>query len=138
MRIPLLPKPIVYFDGTCNLCDRSVNFILKQDKQKRFLFAPLQSAAGQQAILATGGQPTLPVGSVLLYYRGKYYTRSTAALYVLWLLGGWWRVSSALFIIPAFLRNVVYNYVAANRHKWFGTKETCLVPTADVRERFVS
>ncbi len=137
MRIPLLPKPIVYFDGTCNLCDRSVNFILKNDKQKRFLFASLQSAAGQDA-LAAAGNKAIQSGTVLLYYRGEYYTRSTAALYALWLLGGWWRLASALFIVPPFLRNAVYNYIAANRHKWFGTKETCLLPTADVLERFVS
>jgi predicted DCC family thiol-disulfide oxidoreductase YuxK len=137
MRIPLLPRPIVYFDGTCNLCDRSVNFLLKHDKKKIFRFAPLQSAAGQHALRESGSEH-LASGTVLLYYRGKYHGRSAAALYSLWLLGGWWRLSSVFFIIPAFMRNAVYTYIAANRHKWFGSKETCLVPTAEVRERFVS
>lgn len=137
MRIPLLPKPIVYFDGTCNLCDRSVNFILKRDTRKRFLFAQLQSEAGRNAQRQAGNMAIAP-GTVLLYYRGKYYARSTAALYVLWLLGGWWRLSSLLFVIPAFMRNAAYNYVASNRHKWFGTKEACVLPSADLRERFVS
>lgn len=137
MRIALLPRPIVYFDGTCNLCDRSVNFLLKHDKNKRFLFAQLQSAAGQKA-LRESGCAHLATGTVLLYYRGKYHSRSSAALHSLWLLGGWWRLSMALYIVPSFLRNAIYNYVAANRHKWFGSKQACLLPTAEVRERFVS
>ena len=129
-------RPVLYFDGVCNLCNRSVQFILKHDKKERFLLAPLQSPAGEEALIKANstGKKT---GSVILYYNSKYYTRSAAALYTLRLLAPPWNLLFSFIIIPPFIRNAIYDLIAANRYRWFGKQDTCMIPTPEIKKRFL-
>jgi len=127
---------IVLFDGVCNLCNSSVQFILKRDKKKKFLFGSLQGKAGQQ-YLEKYQLPTNTFNSFMLIEGEKLYTRSTAALKMLKHLGGIWSLFYGLIIIPPFIRDAVYNFIAKNRYRWFGKKEACWVPTPDLKSRFL-
>jgi predicted DCC family thiol-disulfide oxidoreductase YuxK len=131
-----MSKPIVLFDGVCNLCNRAVQFIIRHDKKKKFLFASLQGKHGQE-LLKRFDLPTQQLNSFVLVDGDKVYTRSAGALRVLKLLGGGRSLLYGLIIIPPFIRNAIYNYIARNRYKWFGKKEECWVPTAELRERFL-
>ncbi|GAA4463635.1 DUF393 domain-containing protein [Nemorincola caseinilytica] len=137
MRIAIKPRPVLYFDGVCNLCERSVQFVIRNDKKQLFRFATLSSAAGQEA-LQHGNIAATKVGSVVLYFRGRYYTRSAAALHTLRLLGGLWQLLFVFMLVPPFIRDRVYDHIAANRYKWFGRKEECMIPTPELQERFLS
>ena len=127
---------IVLFDGVCNYCNGRVNFVIKHDKKDRFRFAALQSEVGK-AILEKYHVPAVDMSSFVLIEDGKYYLRSTAALRLLKRLGGIYSLLYAFIIVPRFLRDGVYNYVARNRYKWFGKMESCMVPTKEVRGRFL-
>lgn len=129
-------KPVILFDGVCNLCSGSVQFILKRDKEKKFRFAPLQSAYGQ-SLLQQFQLPADHFHSFLLYQDGKLFQRSAAALKVVEQLRGWKWVK-LFWIIPVFLRDAVYNFIAKNRYRWFGKKETCWVPDPEWQTRFLS
>jgi predicted DCC family thiol-disulfide oxidoreductase YuxK len=129
-------NPVILFDGVCNLCSSSVQFILKRDKEKKFLFASLQSNYGQDLLK----QLDLPIdtfNSFILYEERKIYTRSTAALKIFSQLKGW-RWVKIFLIVPKFIRDGVYNLVAKNRYKWFGKKEECWVPTPELKARFLN
>jgi predicted DCC family thiol-disulfide oxidoreductase YuxK len=127
---------IVLFDGVCNYCNGRVNFVIKRDKKDRFRFAALQSDAGK-AMLKKYNVPAVDLSSFVLIEDGKYYLRSTAALRLLKKLGGIYSLMYAFMIVPRFLRDRVYNYVARNRYRWFGKMESCMVPTEEVRGRFL-
>lgn len=129
-------NPVVLFDGVCNLCNGSVNFLLDRDHRETFRFASLQSDAGQR-LLAEHGLPADDFDSFVLVEEGRAYTRSTAALRVARRLGFPWRLASLLLVIPAFLRDPFYDLVAKNRYRWFGKEETCRVPTPELRARFL-
>ena len=127
---------IVLFDGVCNLCNSSVQFIIKRDKKKKFLFAPLQGKKGQEIFL----KHSLPAGelnSFILAEGDKIYTKSTGALRMLKKLGGPWSLLYAFIIVPAFIRDGIYNWVAQNRYNWFGKKVQCMIPTPEWKERFL-
>jgi len=128
-------KPVILFDGVCNLCSSSVQFILKRDKEKKFLFASLQSVYGQK-ILKDFNLPTDTFNSFILYENGKIFTRSTAALKMFSQLKNWGWVK-IFWIVPKFIRDAVYNLIAKNRYKWFGKKEECWLPTSDLKKRFL-
>lgn len=128
--------PVILFDGVCNFCNGAVNFTLKRDRNKKIRFAPLQSEAGK-ALTKQFGLPEHDLRSFLLIENGKLYNRSTAALRVCRYLSGLWPLCYGLIIIPAFIRNAVYDFIAKNRYKWFGQKEECMVPTPDMRARFL-
>jgi len=113
-----------------------VQFVIRQDKKKQFLFAPLTSAAGQVA-LQEGHISGIPAGSVVLCHRGRYHTRSAAALHSFRLLGGVWQLMFVFMLVPPFIRNAVYDHIARNRYKWFGQRAECMMPTAELRERFL-
>ena len=132
-----LERPVLLFDGICNLCNRAVQFVIKHDRKKRFLFASLQSETGRKLIqnYAAGGK-VVP-DSMVLYYKGRFYTRSGAALRCAALLGGWPSVFAAGLIVPLFIRNIVYDWVAAKRYSWFGKKDECMMPAPDLKERFL-
>ncbi|MHA4809382.1 thiol-disulfide oxidoreductase DCC family protein [Flavitalea flava] len=131
-----LPSMTILFDGVCNLCNGSVQFILKRDKSGRFRFASLQSDAGQ-AILQKFGLPPSHLNSFILIENEKVYTRSLAALRVLEHLGGGWSLFYSLRIIPAFIRDGIYNWVSRNRYRWFGKQESCLLPKPEWKDRFL-
>lgn len=124
--------PIVFYDGLCGLCDRSVQFLLKYDKKEKFLFCALQSEQAKHYLGVNYTQQ-----SIVLYQQGKVYYRSTAALRIAWLLGGFWSLLAIGLMIPAFIRNAVYDFVAKNRYKWFGKFDACKIPTPEMRKRFI-
>ena len=129
-------KKIVLFDGVCNLCSSSVQFIIKRDKKNQFLFGSLQGKTGQH-YLEKFGLSTNNFHSFMLIEDGRLYTRSAAALRMLKHLGGGWSLLYGLMIIPAFIRDAVYNLLANNRYKWFGKKAECWVPTPAIKDKFL-
>lgn len=126
-------NPVILYDGVCALCNSSVQFVIKRDHQRRFRYAALQSGYAQEVL----GEE-LSFDSFVLWYEGKLYRKSTAALKVLWLLGGFWRLGYVAFLVPSFIRDGVYDWVARNRYKWFGKYDSCPIPTADQRALFLS
>ena len=127
-------RPILFFDGECNLCNRAVQYVIRHDKKEQFLFGPLQSGAGKELLeVMPGNAPD----SMILYYRGMYYTRSNAALHTARLLGGWRSWLYALTVLPCSLRDPFYNLIARNRYNWFGKSDTCMVPTKELEARFL-
>jgi len=129
-------KHIILFDGVCNLCSNSVQFILKRDKKNQFLFGSLQGKTGQE-YLAKFNLPADSFNSFILVENDNLYTRSTAALRMLKHLGGAWQLMYAFVIVPKFIRDGVYNFIARNRYKWFGKKEECWVPTPALKAKFL-
>jgi predicted DCC family thiol-disulfide oxidoreductase YuxK len=130
-------RPILFFDGYCNLCNRSIQFIIRHDKRERFFFASLQSVAGKQAIAAITRQKGQAPDSLVLYYKERYYTQSDAALRAAGLLGGAWPALSVFLIIAPFIRNGIYHLIARNRYRWFGKRNECMMPTPELKARFL-
>ncbi len=129
-------QPVILFDGVCNFCNGAVNFTIKRDKNKIIKFAPLQSESGRR-LTKEFGIPENDMRSFLFIENGKVYNRSTAALRVCKYLKGLWPLCYGFIIVPPFIRNAVYDFIAKNRYKWFGQKDKCMVPTPDVRTRFL-
>lgn len=127
---------IILFDGVCNLCSSSVQFVLKRDKKKQFLFGSLQGRFGQE-ILVRYNLPADTFNSFILLEDNQLYTKSTGALRMLKHLGGGWRLLYGFIIIPRFLRDAVYGFIAKNRYKWFGKKEACWLPRPEWKDRFL-
>jgi predicted DCC family thiol-disulfide oxidoreductase YuxK len=130
-------KAIILFDGVCNFCNGWVNTVIQRDKKNYFLFAPLQSAKGKQ-LIEKYQIDISKTDSVILIEHDQSFIKSTAALKVAKHLNGLFPLLYALLIVPAFIRNVVYDYIARHRYKWYGKKETCMIPTAEIREKFIS
>ena len=128
--------PILLFDGVCNLCNGAVQFVIRHDKRQIFQFAALQSEAGQ-AILRKHNLDTATFDSLVLLDERGIATRSTGALRLAWHLGGVWRVLYALVVVPPWVRDGVYGWVARNRYRWFGERAACMIPTAALRKRFL-
>ena len=127
---------IILFDGICNLCNSAVQFVIRNDKKKRFKFASLQSEAGKSLLLKGNLDPE-KTDSFVLISENYYYTRSTAALKVLNLIGGRWSLLYSFILVPQSIRDFVYNLIAKNRYRWFGKKDNCMIPTASLKERFL-
>ena len=134
--IKMKNNPIILFDGVCNFCNSSVNFVIDRDKKSIIKFAALQSEAGQQ-LLRQLNLPTVQFNSFVLIEAGKVYTASTAALKVSKYLAALWPLLYGFIIVPKFLRDGIYNWIAKNRYKWFGKKDQCMIPGAEVRSRFL-
>ena len=130
-----MEKAIVLFDGVCNLCSASVQFIIERDKHGYFKFASLQSETGQ-ALLKKHNLPTNSFASVIMVENGTLYTHSTAALRIARHLDGAWKALYGLIVVPKFIRDRVYSFVADNRYRWFGKEESCWLPTPDLKARF--
>lgn len=130
-------KKIILFDGLCNLCDSAVQFVIKQDHKDLFRFVPLQSELGQE-ILKHIGINTKNIDSIILYEPGiAYYYKSSAALKIAKDLGGFFHLGTIFRLIPTSIRNKLYDYIARNRYKWFGKKESCMIPTAELKAKFL-
>ena len=127
---------VILFDGVCNLCNASVNFVIHRDPPGYFRFAALQSDAGK-ALLREHHLPENELASVVLIENGKAYTHSAAAVRISRHLRGAWKLLAALIIVPPFLRDALYNFVVNHRYKWFGKTETCRVPTPELQSRFL-
>lgn len=129
--------PIILFDGVCNLCTQSVQFIIRRDPARKFRFAPLQSEFGQQ-VLKHFNLPVTRMNTLILLHEGKIYLKSTAALRIANELSGVWSALYALAIIPAFIRDPVYELIARNRYKWFGKRDNCMVPSPQLKDLFIN
>ncbi len=128
-------KPIIFFDGICNLCNASVQFVLKRDKKKHFLFASLQSDVARNILLHKNKK--INMNSIVLLQDDVVYSKSDAALLILKELRFPYNILVVFKVIPKTIRDGVYDFIAKNRYKWFGKKETCMVPKDDVLERFL-
>lgn len=128
---------VILFDGTCNLCNASVRFIIKRDPSAKFLFSTLQSDFGKQ-LLKNVGIEDVKYDSVILYKNGKVYKQSDAVLLIARQLSGLWSVFFVLIIIPRPIRNVVYNWIARNRYHWFGKRDVCMSPSPEIKHRFLN
>ena len=127
---------IVLFDGVCNFCDASVNFVIQCDKRGYFRFAPLQEPKGAEIARRYGIDPER-LDTFVLVENGRAYRKSGGALRVAGRLGVLYRLAFALIIIPPFIRDFFYDWFARRRYRWFGKKHACMVPAPEVRERFL-
>jgi predicted DCC family thiol-disulfide oxidoreductase YuxK len=126
--------PVILFDGICNLCNRSVKLILKYEKEHRFRFAALQSDAAKNIL--KGFENEAISDSVILIEDGKLFQNSTAALKIAKKLRGY-RFLYFLIVIPLWIRDPLYRFIAKHRYRWFGKKDTCMVPYDSIRSRFL-
>lgn len=130
-------KKIILFDGVCNLCNTSVQFIIKHDTKDVFRFVAIQSDLGQE-ILNHIGINSANIDSIVLYEPGTaYYYKSTAAIEIARSLGGIFHFGTLFRIIPTGIRNQLYDYIAKNRYKWYGKKESCMIPTKELKNKFL-
>ncbi|WP_226669489.1 thiol-disulfide oxidoreductase DCC family protein [Metabacillus litoralis] len=129
--------PILLFDGVCNLCNQTVQFVIRCDKKEAFKFASLQSTTGQN-LLEMMHMPTSHFDSIVMIEKNHVFTKSTAALKVCKRLGGFWVILYPFILIPKPLRDAVYHFVAKNRYKWFGKADQCMIPTPEMKKRFLS
>ncbi|GAA4005612.1 thiol-disulfide oxidoreductase DCC family protein [Hymenobacter fastidiosus] len=128
----------ILFDGVCNLCNGFVQFVIRHDPAGRFRFAALQSAGGQ-ALLAAHG---VALGAedpetVMLVADGKVYTHSTAVLHIARGLGGFWQLLYGGILLPRSGRDALYRFVARHRYQWFGRQDACMLPTPELKQRFL-
>lgn len=129
-------KPIVFFDGVCNLCNSSILFIIKRDRKNRFLFASLQSEYAKEHLpseLSIDSQKP----SIILKDGDSIRIKSSAVLTIAKSLSGLWFLLYAFMIVPRFIRDSVYDFIASNRYRWFGKKDQCMIPTPELKSRFV-
>lgn len=129
-------SPIILFDGVCNLCNRSVQFVIKRDRKNIFRFASLQGQTGQ-ALLKKFDLPADDLNSFILVEGDRVYKKSTAALRVARSLSGGWSLLYGFMIVPPFIRNTVYSLIAKNRYRWFGKREECMIPSPDLKSKFL-
>ncbi|WP_235855805.1 thiol-disulfide oxidoreductase DCC family protein [Flagellimonas aequoris] len=130
-------KKIILFDGVCNLCNGSVQFVIKRDKKDVFRYAAIQSEVGEQ-LITERHIDTNQVDSIILIEPGvAYFTKSDAALEIAGELGGLWKLTSIFKWIPKSIRDVIYDFVARNRYKWFGKQESCMIPTPELKAKFL-
>lgn len=130
-------KKIILFDGVCNLCNSSVVKVIALDKKDKFVFASLQSEVGKK-IIRHLKIDILKTDSIILYEPNvSYDVKSSAALKIMRSFGGLWSLTQLFFIFPRPIRDAVYDFIAKNRYKWFGKKESCAVPTPKLQKRFL-
>jgi predicted DCC family thiol-disulfide oxidoreductase YuxK len=132
-------KQLILFDGVCNLCNSSVLYVIKHDKKNKFVFAPLQSDIGKE-IMDMFTIDSNKIDSILLFnpVKQSLKIKSSAALLVAKELSFPINLMYVFFVIPTFIRNWVYNYVAKNRYKWYGKKDACMIPTPELRSKFIA
>jgi predicted DCC family thiol-disulfide oxidoreductase YuxK len=129
-------NPVILFDGVCNFCNGTVNFVLKQDRKDVFRFAALQSEAGRK-LLEKYKLSTEEFDSFVLLDEGKIYKKSAAALRVMNKLPWYWKEVQLFRVIPTPFRDAIYDFIARNRYKWFGKKDQCMIPTLEIKSRFL-
>jgi len=130
------PSSVILFDGICNLCNGFVDFVIARDRAAHFRFASLQSDAARRVLSEVNAEHPLP-DSFVLVEDGRVFTRSEAALRIARRLGVPWSLAYPLMVVPRPFRDWAYDVVARNRYRWFGKRETCRVPTPDLRRRFL-
>ena len=128
--------PVVLFDGVCNFCNGAVQFIIRHDPQAVFRFAAYQSSAGNELALRHGIDP-VALETFAIVVNDQAFVRSDAAIATAAQMSGVWRLAVVFKLVPRVLRDAVYGVIAKNRYRWFGRRESCMVPDADVRRRFL-
>ena len=128
---------VILFDGVCNLCNSAVKFVLKRDKNSVFKFASLQSNAAKK-LLSNTEVSAIDSTTFVLIENGTLYARSTAALRVCKHLSGLWPLMTVFMIVPRFIRDWVYNLISKNRYRWFGKRDTCMIPSPEVKNKFLN
>lgn len=130
-------KQLILFDGVCNLCNTSIQYVIQNDKKNQFMFAALESRTGQK-IINHYNIDTSKLDSILLYSRENgLSTKSTAALTIANQLSFPLNLMGLFIVIPPFIRDTVYDFIATNRYKWFGKKEVCMIPTPELKSKFL-
>ncbi|MGK0388376.1 MAG: putative DCC family thiol-disulfide oxidoreductase YuxK [Maribacter sp.] len=132
----LVEHPVLLFDGVCNFCNQTVQFVIKRDKEGIVHFAPLQSTFGQSQ-LQKANLATHDLKTLIFIENGQLYTKSSGALKLSKYLGGVWKLAYILIFIPKPIRDFAYDFIAKNRYKWFGKKDECMLPSPEVRGRFI-
>lgn len=127
---------IILFDGVCNLCNGAVTYIIKRDKKNVFKFAALQSEIGKE-LVSKFKIDTSKVDSIIFIDGEKHYEKSSAALHIAKHLSGAYPLLFGFIIMPGFIRDSFYDYIAKNRYKWFGKKESCMIPTLELKSKFL-
>lgn len=127
---------IVLFDGVCNLCNSAILFIIKRDKKDRFRFAPLDSDIGKE-LLSQHHMDSTKIDSIVLISGDSAYAKADAALYISKHLTHLWPLLYGFKVIPSFISNKIYDFIARNRYKWFGKKESCMIPTPNLTSKFL-
>jgi len=128
-------RRLIFFDGDCNLCQYAVQFVLQRDKKGRYFFASLQSELAKELLSASVRVP-LDFSTIILWEEGRIFHRSTAALRIAKGLPALWPLLYAFIIVPIFIRDGIYNWIAANRYQWWGKSASCLVPKPEWKNRF--
>jgi predicted DCC family thiol-disulfide oxidoreductase YuxK len=138
--VSAVERPVILFDGVCNLCSSSVRFIVERDPAAHFRFASIQSEVGQKLMREHGLAPAVAGSdptSIVLVADGRAFERSAAALRIARRLRFPWLLLYGFVVVPRFLRDAVYDFVARHRYRWFGKQDACMVPTPELRERFL-
>lgn len=130
-------RAVILFDGVCNLCSSSVQFIIERDPKAKFHFASLQSDRAKALLKEMGYPQSETLTSIVLLEKGKYFEESTAALKIAGQLSFPWNLLVVFLIVPRFLRDPLYRWIARNRYQWFGKSETCFIPTSEYKSRFI-
>lgn len=129
-------KSIILFDGVCNLCNNTVQFVIKRDNKQQFLFASLQSDAAAKLLLQFSNKK-IGLQSIVLIEDNKVYDKSTAALRIARKLNPLWNILYIFIIVPKNLRDLVYDYIAKHRYKWFGKQDSCILFIKEYKNRFI-
>jgi predicted DCC family thiol-disulfide oxidoreductase YuxK len=127
---------IILFDGICNLCNGAINFIIARDPENRYRFAALESHIAQELLAKYRIDPN-KIDSIVLVRDGEAFAKAGAALRIAKGMSGAWPLLYGLIIIPRFIADAVYDFIAKNRYKWFGKKESCMIPTAELKSKFL-
>jgi predicted DCC family thiol-disulfide oxidoreductase YuxK len=130
-------KPVILYDGVCNFCNAVVNFVIKHDREKLFLFSPIQSREARM-LLRSNNEPFAGLKTVYVVHGGKVFKRSQAAFEIFRLLGYPWKAVSAFGVLPVSFTDMLYKFVARNRYKWFGKSNEVVKPDEKVKERFLA
>lgn len=130
-------KSVILFDGVCNLCNSSVNLIIKHDPKNKFMFGAIQSDAGQNLIKKYNIDPK-KTDSIILIKNNKAYVKSTAALKIAKQMSGAYPLLYIFMVLPLFIRNWVYDFIAKNRYQWYGKKDHCMIPTKELKQKFLN
>ncbi len=139
-KLESLHQAVILFDGICNLCNNSVNFVIDRDKAGKFKFAALQAPEAKPYLeMCNRSADDLDdlLKSIVLIEGGVFYSKSTAALRIAKNLDGLWPLLYAFILVPRFLRDIVYDWIARNRYNWFGKRESCRLPTPELMQRFL-
>lgn len=128
---------VILFDGVCNLCNGFVRFVVDRDRDGYFKFASLQSEKGRELLRRFAPEKVDKIDTIVLIENDNIYYKSTAALRIAKKLSALWPAAYGLVVIPNFIRNGVYDFIAANRYKWFGRKDECPLPTPETAKRFI-